>query len=315
LQVYPFGSDQVDEVATRLLQKKWFEDYRKAFQETNFWGHSLVQFTEKRPSNVKGLDYEFKKIELVVREHVRPEDGYIVLNPGQETGLNFRDDKVRRALNLMEMGDPKYLGLLRLACKEYIWKNYGRSDWSRHAEKFGMPILNIKTDTTNEAELKRMEEMAQNFGHNLYFIGDGQDEIDVVETTFKDSYQIYKELALFANDEISKAISGATGTSDEKAFVGGAQVHERILNDFVEANKRAETYHVNEDLFPYLIEQGYPLEDREFRYITMNESDPEQQEAEDGQQDPKKPKGAGGSPAKKTQPPKGASRSAQNLLK
>lgn len=314
--VFPYGSEEVDEVATRLLQRKWFEDYRKYFQETNFWGHSLVQFREKRKCAVAGLEYEFSKVELVEREHVRPEEGYIVVDTSQEIGLNFRDDSIRKTFMLFEMGHPKYLGLLRLACKEYIWKNFGRSDWSRHAEKFGTPILNIKTDTTDDNELKRLAEMADNFGHNLWFIGDESDSIEIVETTFKDSYQIYKELALFSNDEISKAISGGTGTSQEKAFVGSADVHERILNEFVEANKRAETYHINEELFPFLDEQGYPVEGKEFRYLDYQEAnpdDPDDEEVED--QGNKNPKGSGGSRQKKSQPRRGAKGSPEGLLK
>lgn len=297
--VFKKGSQEIDEAATRLLQKKWFEDYRRYFQQAQFWGHSLVQFVETVESQESGMKFEFKKVELIDREHVRPEEGFIVLDVSDDTGIAFRDDAIKKALMLIEMGEPKYLGLLRLATKEFIWKNYSRSDWSRHSEKFGMPMITIKTNTTDNKELDKLEDMARDFGNNLWAILDADDEVELKEPTFKDSYQIYKELAMFSNQEISKAISGATGTSDEKAFVGGAEVHERILNDFVEANKRAETYHINEDLFPFLIENGYPLKDREFRYLSYQEANPQQDEPE--ATDKPNGKGSGGSPAKKSQ--------------
>jgi hypothetical protein len=85
------------------------------------------------------------------------------------------------------------------------------------------------------------------------------------------------------------------------------------LDAYVEARKRKQTFHVNDELFPFLIENGYPLQDREFRYLEMSETDPDQEEAEDGNK--ADPKGTGGGPAKKPQPRRGANRSAQNLLR
>jgi phage gp29-like protein len=292
------GTDEIDEKATRLLQRKWFEDMRKHFHEAAFWGFSLVQVTEFKDSDEEGVQREIKKVKLIDREHVRPEEGYIVIDVSHEVGIPFRDEAIRKQFILFEMGEPKYLGLLRVAAKEYIWKNYARSDWSRHSEKFGSPFLSIKTDTTNEKELDKIEQMAESFGHSLYYIGSSEDEIEIKEATFKDSFQIYERLAQFCNQEVSKAISGATGTSEEKAYVGGAEVHERILNEFIEAHKRIETYYINEEVLPMLIELGYPVKDLEYKYLSYQEADPEA--TQDKEEDHE---GAGGSPAKKSQPP------------
>lgn len=298
--VFAKGSNEVDEEATRLLQRKWFEDYRTYFHEATFWGHSLVQFIEVGPSQEKGIKMEFKKVELIPRDHVHPEEGYIVMDISDEVGIPFRDDQWRIPLMLMEMGSPTSLGLLRVATKEFIWKNYSRSDWSKHSEKFGMPIVAIKTDLGNTQEVDKLEKTASNFGEDLYLITDMDDEIQLVTQQNQNTHTIYKDKAEFCNMEISKAISGATGTSDEKSFVGGAEVHERILNEFVEASKRAETYHNNEELFPFLIEHGYPLQGKEFRYLNYQENDPQGQEAGDKSGKSGKPgKGAGGADPQK----------------
>jgi len=295
--VFNKGSEEIDETATRLLQRKWFEDYRKFHDQALFWGHSLIQFVEMVPSQEKGLPFEFKKVELIDRYHVRPEEGFIVMDTSHDTGIPFRDEKFKKGLWLMECGEEKYLGLLRMATKEYIWKNYARGDWSRHSEKFGMPMLAIKADTTNDKELNELEDMAKNFGNNLWMILKPDDEVDIKEPTFKDSYQIYKELVIMSNQEISKGMSGGTGTSDEKSFVGSAEVHENILNEFTEANKRAQTYHINEELFPFLMEHGYPFEGKEFRYLDYQSN----QEEDDPEPSDKRPgSGAGGRPAKKS---------------
>jgi hypothetical protein len=301
--VFDIGSPkdaEPDEKLTGLLEKKWFRDYRKHFHEKRFWGHSLVQFVEMVPSNYPGMAFEFKKVELIPRQHVRPEEGFIVIDTSDDIGIPFREDKWKNGLMLMEMGDPKDLGLLRIAVKEYIWKNYSRSDWSRYSEKFGMPIVVIKTATRDGAELDKMEKMASTFGQNLWMLLDSEDDFELLKHDTKDSSEIYEKLANFSNTEISKAISGATGTSDEKAFVGSAKIHETILNEFVEEAKRDETDHNNEELFPFLMANGYPFEGKEFRYLAYQSPD---EDEDDGTDDPK-PKGAGGSPAKKTPPSK-----------
>lgn len=299
--VFKVGTDDIDEVATKLLMKAWFEDYRIYHEEARFHGHSLIQFLDLVPSSEKEIQLEFKEVELIPRDHVRPEDGYIVLDISHETGIPFRE--LKKQLRLIEFGKRDNIGILQIAAKEFIWKNYSRSDWSRHSEKFGMPMVAIKAATTDKAEVDKLEQMAREFGNNLWMILDPDDEIDLKEPTFKDSYQIYKEKALFCNTEVSKAFTWQTGTSDEKAYVGSSEVHERVLDAYVEARKRKQTFQINDELFPFLIEHGYPLQDREFRYIVMDESDPDQEEAEDQDKDPKKPAGSGGSRRpKKSQP-------------
>lgn len=313
--VFKRGTDDIDEIATKLLMKAWFEDYRAYHEEARFHGHSLIQFLDPVPSTEEGVQLEFREVELIPRDHVRPEDGYIVLDISHETGIPFRE--LKSQLRLMEFGKKDNIGILQIAAKEFIWKNYSRSDWSRHSEKFAMPIVAIKAASNDKAELDKLEQMAREFGNNLWMILDPDDEIDLKEPTFKDSYQIYKEKAVFCNTEISKAFTWQTGTSDEKAYVGSSEVHERVLDAYVEARKRKQTFQINDELFPFLIEHGYPLKDREFRYIVMDESDPNQEEAEDQNKDPKKPAGSGGSrTAKKSRPARGrANPSPAALLK
>jgi hypothetical protein len=282
--IFKKGGKEINELATRLFQRDWFEDYCTYHEEGDvFWGHSLVQFLDLVESREDGVDREFSRINLIPRENVRPEEGYLVLDVNDEKGIPFRDPALAKALRLIEMGKPFKLGKLRIIVKEFIWKNYSRSDWSRHSEKFGMPIVAIKAATSDTKELDKLETMAKEFGNNLYLILDPEDEVDLKEPTFKDSYQIYKEKVLMCNEEMSKATTWQTGSSDQKSFVGAAEVHERILDDYTEWRKRKLTYHINDVLIPFLIEHGYPLKDCEFRFLTYDESNPDQKEKDDNQ--------------------------------
>jgi hypothetical protein len=297
--VFKKGSEEIDELATRLLQKNWFEEYRQYYEETRFHGHSLVQFLDMVPSEEPGMQMEFKYVELIAREHVRPEQGVIVLDISHENGIPFRDEQIKKALRLIEMGKPDNLGILLIAAAESIWKKYTRSDWSRHSEKFGMPTIIARLATSDKTEVDKTEDMLSNFGNNLWAILDKDDEVDVKESAQPNAFQIYKEKVLMCNSEISKLFTWQTGTSDEKSFVGSAEVHERVLNEYVEARKRKQTFHINDELFPFLIEHGYPLKDREFRYLDYQQSDPEEEQQE--ATDKKKTDSPGGGKEKKQQ--------------
>lgn len=294
--VFNKGGKEIDEKATRLLQRQWFEDYRRYMEEARGWGHSLIQFVDKIPST-EGIKEEWNQVDLIPREHVRPEEGWIVMDVSHDTGIPFRDPNFKKSLMLFEFGKANDLGILLIIAREVIWKNYSRSDWSRHSEKFGMPMLVIKSATRNEKEIDQLEEMAKSFGNDLWAILDPEDEFELKESTFKDSYKIYEAKARMCNEEISKAVTWQTGTTQEKAFVGSAEVHERVLNDFVESAKRKQTYNVNADLFPFLIEHGYPFKDKEFRYLSYQEANP------DATQQQEQNQGAGGGSGKKNQRP------------
>ena len=60
------------------------------------------------------------------------------------------------------------------------------------------------------------------------------------------------------------------------------------------------------DAFPFtVIENGYPFQDKEFRYLKYQDNnDEDAPEATDGNGGNPKDKGAGGSPVKKTNPSK-----------
>lgn len=301
--VFIKGTETIDEDATRLLMKTWFHKFRYYFHETPFYGHTVIEFGQMVKSQEKGVSMEFKSVKLFPREHVRPETGEILINVGDTSGIPYRKPPFNKWL--LEVGEDDDLGLLLIAAKEVIWKNYSRTDWSRHSEKFGMPILAIKTATKDQKEIGRLEQMASEFGANLWVILDDQDEVEIIEPKGKDSHQIYLENAKYCDEMISKLINGQTGSQDVKAFAGSAEVHERTEDEFIEDNKRAEMFYHNETTFPFLIEKGYPLQDREFRYLDIDkDGDDDAENQEDANGKPNKPS-SGGSKGKKPSAPEG----------
>lgn len=290
---------EIDEDKSRLLKRKWFDNFVKHAIDADFWGHSLLEFGQLLPRVDSTIANEFHEINLIPREHVKPELGIVVIQPQDQEGIPYREKPLDEFL--IEIGDPKSLGLFLPIVREVIWKNYSRTDWSTRGELYGQPTIVIKTSTTDEAEIAKKEQMAANVGTNKYVILDDQDEFELSESNQAFTWQLFKELIAYCDEQMSKGVNGQVATASENAFVGSSEVQERILNTYTKARLRALAYDVNDKLIPLLMRHGYPFDPKndEFVYLGLMESDDEDggdninTDQEDPQDDPqdRQPKG------------------------
>jgi len=256
------GSD--DKALSDRLRKPWFFDLLEVLVKTELWGHSLVEFHP-----VRDEQGEFCAYTVVPRDHVRPEYGDVLLQVTDSTGVQYRDNK--QFPYVLEIGRPDDLGLYHVVAIPYIRKKYADTDWSLFSERFGSPFLTIKTASRDQRELDAKERMARDFASNGWAILDDQDEINTVTSNYMGTaHRTFMERMRFADEQIAKIINGQTGASDEKAYVGSAEVHERILNDFNFARMTRIQYFVNFVLFPFLTRMGYQgLEGARFEFTEL----------------------------------------------
>lgn len=290
-----------DPEAAKLLATTWFDRLMEALVDTEFWGHTLVEFDPVRK------DGRFTNFNTFPREHVRPEYGDVLVYSTDLKGIPFRDQP--DFPYLLEIGDPFDLGVYRVVAKPVIRKKYADTDWSIYSERFGMPYLTIKTSTTQKNELDAKAEMAANFGANGWAILDDEDELNLVNANFTGTaHYVFKDRLGDADDRIAKIMNGQTGASDEKAYVGSAEVHERLLNDFtLDRLTRIERW-INDQLMPFLIKWGYPLNGYTFEFpelkkrrakLTAEPTDPKATDPSPGGDDPN---GDDPAPARKKKP-------------
>lgn len=256
---------QDDEDLTEALRTPWFEAFLRYALEAELYGYSLIEFGQL-------VNGEFESCKIFPRRHVNPIKKQILLRPTDIEGYPYFENLY--ALGLLEIGDPDSLGTLELITREVIWKNFARSDWSAASERFGMPFIFMKTNLDDPSEVNKRAAMLSNMGTKGWAIGDLEDEIEIKETTKSDFYKIYAENAKYCDEQISKIINGQTGTSDEKAFVGSAEVHERILNEYTDSRLRRLTTIINYELIPFLIHHGYPLDNCKFRFTELDPKKP-----------------------------------------
>ncbi len=240
--------------------------------DTKFWGHSLIEID----IDDKGLS----GVKLIPRHFISPERGLFLINPMISTtnGIPYRNEN----LNIIEVGDDDDYGLLLKASRYVIWKNYSFSDWSRHSEKYGMPTIIANTNSTDESELDNMAKDLAALGSNGWAILAAEDKVTLLEQVNGDPYKIYQEFIKTNDEQISKLIIGQTMTADNGSSRSQGEVHERVLDAYVEADMRWLSFVVNKQLIPFLIQQGFTnLEGYEFVWKHLQEEDNEKDNEKD----------------------------------
>lgn len=243
-----------DKELKELFDTEWMDDAVQFLAEAEFWGHSLIEFPEVNE------DQEFDESFLIPRENVNPAKQRIILDKDKRLYLPYEGQQ--KKLNLVEAYGIEELGLYEYLAEEVILKKYARTDWSQASERYGMPFLDYATDTEDEKELNRIEEMAANFATNGYIVRHKDDDVEIKQPSNGDFYKIYMNAISLGNEELSKAINGQTGTSDNQAWAGTADVHERVKNTFTKARLRRVQHHINGKVLPLMVQNGYKNADR-----------------------------------------------------
>ncbi len=205
-----------------IIKQKWFRDFIDYSLDAIYYGHSLIQFDSV-------VDNAFKSVELVPREYVKPEFHIVTNTYADLSGTDYLEAPYNNWC--IGVGKPRDLGLYMKAAPLVIWKKNALGAWSEFVEIFGSPIRIGKTDVRDEVTRDNMESMLKNMGVASYGVFDTGDLIELVESNRSDAFQVFDMMIQRCNSEISKLILGQTGTLDEKAYVGSAEVQERVLKN------------------------------------------------------------------------------------
>ena len=252
-----------DEDATKLLQKPWFTEFLKIVLSAEFYGYTLAEFGEFK-------DGEFQNVEIFNRRHVNPVNKQILAYPLHQEGIPYGDNLLNYFL--IELGNAKDLGLMRNLAVQVIWKTFSLVDWSQFNETYGQPMVHIATDTDDVAEVNKRAAMAANFGRNRWLVTDEGDTVTLIEP--KSAAATGANFGSFADRcdrKIAKLINGQDAGA-EKAFVGSAEVSERILNEYTRDRLKSIETVINFKLLPFLIYYGYPLDGLQFFFTELEEN-------------------------------------------
>jgi phage gp29-like protein len=137
-------------------------------------------------------------------------------------------------------GHDTRAGMLRVCAWMYLFKNYSIKDWVAFSEVCGMPIRLGKYDPSASTEDRdALVTAIQNIGSDAAGIISKATEIEFVESLGKtQTNNLYKEMADFCNTEISKAVIGATLTTDvgDTGSYAAGKVHNEVRMDLVKSD-------------------------------------------------------------------------------
>jgi len=264
------GSD--NEELAKLFNKPWFDRFREFMIYKELFGYRLIEFGQFDE------DGQFISCKLFPLLNVYPHNRNIIINETDTVGIPYANEDPEKGelvnpydLFLIELGDPEEIGLLETISRQVIIKNFASRDWNEHSEKWGQPRIVIKTDADG-SDLDTIAAGAGNFARNGYAIVGIDDEVEKFEASNNGSgYLIYDKNIEKRDKYIAKIINGQYGAGEEKAFVGSAEVAERILDDFMFARLNDLQNLINYELIPFLIHWGYPLEGCSFVFPRVEE--------------------------------------------
>lgn len=156
-------------------------------------------------------------------------------------------------------GLPVRGGLARAAAWSWMFKNYSVKDWVAFAEVYGMPLrLGKYQPGASENDIRTLRRAVASMSSDAAAVVPKSMEIEFVDA--KRSGQggggdVYKALAEYLDQQISKGVLGQTATTD--AIAGGhavGQEHNLVRNDIKRADAKQLAGTLNRDLVRPLID-------------------------------------------------------------
>ena len=258
-----------------ILQQEWFDEFCRLVLTTPYWGHSLIELGNLGTDGDGCLSYN--GVQLIDRKYVIPEHHRVITDLGQDwtTGIDYHEPQWQG--NLIEVGRPDDLGLFLKASLQCIPKKNVLAAWDVFSEIFGMPLRTATTSSRDQKEIDRISDMMERMGMAGYAVLPTGTDLQIVESAKSDAYNVYDKRVDRANSEISKLIIGQTMTIEDGSSLSQSQTHLKVFENLVESDAKLLANTVNNQLFPRMIQHGFPLQGYHFAWDESVNYTPEQQ--------------------------------------
>ncbi|UGU15204.1 DUF935 family protein [Sinomicrobium kalidii] len=256
---------QENEELTDLFQRPWFEDFRRLTVFSRFQGRTLVELYEL--NDLGELEY----IDEIPQGYFNAKKGIILKEPGAQTGWKYKEGLFEP--HYLQVGKDRELGMLMQMAPAILAKKLGMGAWQDFIDKYGVPPLFITTDRSDPTRQKELLEAGLNFKRTNVLVGQGNEKFEVGQTGGVSKADTYDLLVLRINSEISKRVLGGTSLTDEKSFVGSAEIQYRLAKDRFESDKLLVKNVINMKLFPKLVHLSPvygPLQNHYFEWDDEN---------------------------------------------
>lgn len=250
---------------TEKIKSKWFYDFVNLALDSIFFGFCLIEFGAINPETK-----EFSCIELVPRQYVKPELQIVVSQPAALEGASYLEQPWSNWC--IGIGEKTNLGLLAKAAPVVLWKRGAEMAFAEYSEMFGTPLRVLKTDSYDEETRQMGENLMRNMALSAYAVIGKDDEVEFMSDKQAAGVEsMFNGLIKTMNDELSKLIVGGTAMSDEKSFVGSAQIHENNFEIICKKDKIMIENIFKYQLVPFLNLHGFGMEGCKIETVSDDE--------------------------------------------
>lgn len=262
--------------ATELLNASWFKDLLQYALLSVYWGYQLIELGDVIMYDGR---MTYSDVHLIPRKHVIPEYHRIIPNLGMDwtSGIDYTRSPYTEWL--IQVGHPGDLGLYLKAATQTIPKKNAMSFWDTFAEIFGMPMRIAKTSSRTNEDIQRVADTMKNMGAALYGVFPDGTDIQVVESTKGDAFNVYDQRINRANTELSKLVIGQTMTIENGSSLSQSETHLKVFDNIVESDRDLLRDVVNNQLLPRMVRHGFPVGGLRFDWDYSADYTPEQQVA------------------------------------
>ncbi len=222
-----------------LLERPWFEDLVRFVLLSRFQGATLIEMFD-----IDAGTQELARIDEIPQSNFIPQKGLIIKEEYDDNGADYRTGAY--ADYYLQVGGDWDLGMLNQLAMIVLAKKLGIGSWMSYVDKFGVPPIFAITDRMDTGRRDELFEMLSNFRQNMFAVLQGNERIEVPRISESNQHQVFLSLIdNVCNKEISKRVLGGTASTDEQAYVGSAEVQERVAQDRYEADKLLFKYVFN----------------------------------------------------------------------
>ena len=211
------------DIINDIIDSIGFETIVREILNSKFWGYSILE-----PKFYKAHNENWEvSANLLPRLHYFPQTGVISYDGVSPEGVNIREGIY--AKTVMEIGNPKDLGLFASAAQYQVLKRGGIGDYAMFVQVFGRPIIDATYDGMDDTQRQQLKQDLDIGAGGVIVRPDGT-TIDVIESKGNQS-TIHQDFKKDMNDEISKALLGSTETTESSDSSGYAQAETHSNSD------------------------------------------------------------------------------------
>ncbi len=156
-------------------------------------------------------------------------------------------------------------------------KRHAMAFWDTFAEIFGMPLRVAKVNTNDQNVIDETTERMEQMGTSGVITMTTDTDIEIVENSKSDSYNVYDRRIDRADKEISKLIIGQTMTIEDGSSLSQSETHLKVFLNLVESDCDMLRDIVNNQLLPRMERHGFPVSGLSFEWDYSVDYTPEQQ--------------------------------------